>query len=787
MDGLYLYCLITLSPMKTRIILAVFLAALFAVPFYSAYSADFEFEDVDEEHENFNAIKFLSEAGVVDGYLDEETGDRSYKPESDINRAEFLKILLKDSGYQADLSSECFPDVPTDAWYAEYVCVAKELGFVSGYEDGKFKPETTISEAEALKIVGKSFEWQVEELETGGQWYEPYLNYAKNADLIESDDVSALLDRGGMAELFFRSLEVLYFNIESFDEDLVDDLFAALGDQQSIVDDTVDIGDDVGATDDDVIDADDDSTDDDVISEVSELKIYIPSSSPASDENNFDIEAEVYGANGELLSGRSLSAVITTGIDFYKSFDMAEEEAGHYGVPFGSVLAGDYNLTVSDLESGAESETQFTITPLSLSSVEIIETVSPPVGGEVDKGYIKVVGRDKFGNILPYSSSGNDLSAVTSLGTVTNVSHDEHGVFTMEITSSGLGTADVSVVNKANDAIFSVSTEIPFLAVQLDAPKGIDMKNTSQIDIPVYIYFPESLGDLYSYNLTLIHCPKTLAFSSVEDPDPSDGFDIPSVEVDKENGVIYLSQTIKEGEVSSRGVAVANLKMDVIGIGAGSIYVGDGVLTNTEGEEGFLEGVVGGIFKWWYNIKDTKDFCIDVFTMPGSNATQQKINQDVAWVNLIFSKIASSCNCDYYLNFSVHSVNVLDAAGWGAVDANGDGDLDEAELVGMRTSHSPTGSCVPVYYPPMINGGDLGWAWSGANKGIAMDNNKDPDNRTLAHEIAHYLSGGEVKDPGNPPDSTSQGADTAGNLMNYNNTGDSLTEDQCELIEKLIK
>ena len=776
--------------MKTRIFLAVFLAALFVVPFYSAYSAEVEltFKDVDEEHENFDAIQFLSKAGVIDGYLDEESGERSYKPDDDINRAEFVKILLKGAEDQIEPSDEkCFPDVSKGVWYEPYVCMAKKLGFVGGYEDGTFRPETTISEAEALKIVGNFFAWDVGELGEGDQWYEPYFDYAKNADLIESDDISAFLNRGEMAELFFRALEVGYFGVEVFSEDLIDDLFAVLEEDQSAMGDIENGGGVVDDNNDGVNNGDDDVADDNSSTEIGELKIYIPSSSPAGEK--FDVEVEVYGAEGVLLSGRDLDAVVTTGIDFHEDLSFVETEAGHYKTSFESVLAGDYKLTVTDSETGAETETQFTITPLSLSSVDIIDTVSPPVNGEVDKGYIRVVGRDVYGNILPYSSS-NNLSAVTSLGTVTDVSHDDYGVFTMEVTANELGASDVSIINKADNAIFSESAEIQFLAVQLDAPKGIDMKNTSQIDIPVYIYFPESLGDLYSYNLTLVYCTQTLAFSSVEDPDSSDDFDLPSVEVDKENGLIYLSQTRKEVGVSAKeAVGIANLKMNVVSVGTGSIYVGDGVLTNTDGEEGFLDGVIDGIAKWWYNIKDTKDLCVDVFTMPGSNVTRQKINQDMAWANLIFSKIAQSCNCDYYLNFSVHSVTDLDAAKWGGVDTNGDNDLDVAELNGLMASYPPTGSCIPVYYPPEVDGGDLGWTWSGGGvaSGVAIDNNRDPDNRTLAHEIAHYLSHREVEDPGNPPVSTSQGADTAGNLMNYNNTGDSLTEGQCELIEKYLK
>lgn len=783
--------------MKAKYFLVIFLALVCVVPVYSAYSvdsadADLVFEDVDQDHENFDAIDFLFKAGIVAGYLDEESGERSYRPEQDINRAEFLKILLGGTEDQIGVPDEkCFPDVSEDAWYAPYVCFAKISGLVSGYEDGTFRPETPVNEAEALRITGEIFGWAVNDLEDGDPWYKPCFDYAKNANLIESDDVSAPLDRGDMAELVFRSIEVGYFALDAFSEDFVDDLFGALDD---VVGNVVDDGDTDGG---DAVDEDGDTgdTDDagdtvdgaDTASDVSELKVYVPSSSSASDEEKFDIEVEVYGKDGELLSGRDLAIVVSTGIDFSEDLPVTEEETGHYKTSFGSVLAGTYNLFVTDSASGLGYETTFEITPLDLGSVEIIDTVSPPVDGELDKGYVRIVGRDIYGNILPYSSGGNNLSAITSLGEVTQVSHDDSGVFTVEITSDELGTANVAVIDEIDESVFAESSEISFLSVQLDMPKGIDVNNTSQIDVPVYIFFPESLGDLYSYDLTLAYDPETLAFSSVEDPDLSDGFDVPSIEVDEENGRIFFSQMRKETDVAAREqVEVSNFKMNVIGVGAGAVYVDSGSLTNTDGEEGFVDGVINGLVKWWYNIKDTKDFCVDIFTMPGSNITQQKINQDIARANLTYAQVADSCNCDYYLNFSVHSVTDLDAAKWGAVDANGDNDLDIAELNGLMTNYPPTGSCIPAYYPPAIDGGDLGWTWSGGNvpMGVAIDNNKDPDNRTLAHEFAHYLSHRGVEDPGNPPDSTSQGADTVGNLMNYNNTGDELTEDQCELIEK---
>ena len=74
---------------------------------------------------------------------------------------------------------------------------------------------------------------------------------------------------------------------------------------------------------------------------------------------------------------------------------------------------------------------------------------------------------------------------------------------------------------------------------------------------------------------------------------------------------------------------------------------------------------------------------------------------------------------------------------------------------------------------------------SASSNGVAVNNNFDGDGRTLAHELAHQLSSGEVDDP-DKPDAHAEGADQAGNLMNYDNTGDILTPKQCEEIEKKL-
>ncbi|MBU1152196.1 S-layer homology domain-containing protein, partial [Patescibacteria group bacterium] len=108
-----------------------------------ARSADIAFGDVDDDHLNYDAITYLEEEKVVEGY-----DDGTYKPEQTINRAEFLKIVME----AADVSfgsEDCdYEDVSDDAWYYKYVCKATDMGFVEGYDDGEFKPGREINFAE---------------------------------------------------------------------------------------------------------------------------------------------------------------------------------------------------------------------------------------------------------------------------------------------------------------------------------------------------------------------------------------------------------------------------------------------------------------------------------------------------------------------------------------------------------------------------------------------------------------------------------------------------------------
>lgn len=146
------------------------------------------------------AIQTLKDKGIVEGYE-----DGTFKPTAYINRAEFLKIVLESRGKDTE-GSDCFPDVSSQ-WFASYICTAQEEGIVNGYPDGFFKPERSISFAEAAKILSLAYEQDIDE--NSPDWYEPFVRALENSNAIplSVENLEQTINRGEMAEMMWRLIE----------------------------------------------------------------------------------------------------------------------------------------------------------------------------------------------------------------------------------------------------------------------------------------------------------------------------------------------------------------------------------------------------------------------------------------------------------------------------------------------------------------------------------------------------------------------------------------------------
>lgn len=164
------------------------------------------YSDVEEGERYSIAVDFITERGVVEGYE-----DGTYRPESTLNRAELLKIVVasnySEDEYDSYDSENCFDDVKAGEWYTKYVCFAKDKGIVQGYEDGTFKPGDEINFVEAVKMTLLSF--GVEYEDTEDVWYRGLVKSAAKNRFIPSDveDFGQEFSRGQMADLITRVLK----------------------------------------------------------------------------------------------------------------------------------------------------------------------------------------------------------------------------------------------------------------------------------------------------------------------------------------------------------------------------------------------------------------------------------------------------------------------------------------------------------------------------------------------------------------------------------------------------
>lgn len=203
-----------------RFLTTIFTVSIFLLaPAVQAVSAPFP--DVPTDYIYASDIVVLAEQGILTG-----NADGNFYPNRIVNRAELLKILYKAAGKESlSPSVKCFTDMDVLAWYAPYVCDAKRFGYISGYNDGSFKPSQSVNRAEALKMLFTVLDLPLVATTTGipelldvdaNSWYMPYVRSAYAATLLPLYGQAGpgfgpqkFVTRGEMAAYVYYSLYVV--------------------------------------------------------------------------------------------------------------------------------------------------------------------------------------------------------------------------------------------------------------------------------------------------------------------------------------------------------------------------------------------------------------------------------------------------------------------------------------------------------------------------------------------------------------------------------------------------
>ncbi|MBR4194679.1 MAG: S-layer homology domain-containing protein [Oscillospiraceae bacterium] len=81
--------------------------------------------------------------------------DGSFGPNDSVSRAQMVAVLRKLSGIPEPQDQPSFPDVSTEYWAWKAIAIAYEQGWVSGYPDGSFRPKNPVSRAQAVVMLNR--------------------------------------------------------------------------------------------------------------------------------------------------------------------------------------------------------------------------------------------------------------------------------------------------------------------------------------------------------------------------------------------------------------------------------------------------------------------------------------------------------------------------------------------------------------------------------------------------------------------------------------------------------
>lgn len=171
-----------------------------------------QFIDTERTHENYDAIMYVRAKGYVQGY-----DDGTFRPMQRVTRAEFTKILIAATVDPINLETclvdtpsnyRVFSDVPPGVWYENHLCVAKNTGVIGGYNDGTFHPNSSISFAEASKILVKTLGLSDPAAATlpTEAWYKKYVLVLQvlHAIPMSINRMDHSVTRGELAEMLYR-------------------------------------------------------------------------------------------------------------------------------------------------------------------------------------------------------------------------------------------------------------------------------------------------------------------------------------------------------------------------------------------------------------------------------------------------------------------------------------------------------------------------------------------------------------------------------------------------------
>ncbi|HCW32260.1 MAG: s-layer domain-containing protein [Candidatus Peregrinibacteria bacterium GW2011_GWF2_39_17] len=193
-----------------------------------------KFSDVPPAHFNYQAIEFLTYIGVINGYSDNTFRPSNGINRAELMKILVFTELGYEP--DKTIYHDCFSDV-NEQWFAPSICYAFEQGWVKGYDDGLFHPANSVTKAEALKMILEAANVEVPTfVDTslfpftdvyGAAWYAPYVEVAYQKGFLEEEETmfnpNQPRTRAAVVEEIFRSIVVSLMETDVYNDQVLAD------------------------------------------------------------------------------------------------------------------------------------------------------------------------------------------------------------------------------------------------------------------------------------------------------------------------------------------------------------------------------------------------------------------------------------------------------------------------------------------------------------------------------------------------------------------------------------
>lgn len=158
-------------------------------------------------------ISYLQDKNIVAGRILED-GKIDLALDQPITRAEFAKVMTMGIKLSDEISDFTFVDI-LNHWARPYIDQLSNdpRGILEGYEDGTFKPDNNITNAELAAMVVKATKKDLtKEDKLSAVWPDSYIVWANELNLFQGlkiDDIKAKASRQTAFEMLYNAMAVL--------------------------------------------------------------------------------------------------------------------------------------------------------------------------------------------------------------------------------------------------------------------------------------------------------------------------------------------------------------------------------------------------------------------------------------------------------------------------------------------------------------------------------------------------------------------------------------------------